>query len=255
MSKKIFQILLMGFFLSVGVAPVKSQNVWRDKQLKNHRVKQAYRNYYWDLDSLLRSCHINPLCFDLYLQILKEQEMVNVYLKNKNVDTFSLFAIYDFCSTVGFLGPKQRQGDFQIPEGFYVLESFNPKSNYHLSLRVSYPNIADRIRNKSSNLGGDIMIHGGCATIGCIPIGDMMIEQLYLLATEAKNCGQDNVYIHIFPNEMSERNRLRIMKQYPAAQLHRFWYNMLPVYEYFKTHKKLPKIEVNSSGDYIISEQ
>ncbi len=244
--------MTLGFLISGLCLSLNAQNVWRDNQLKNERVKQAYRNHYWNIDSMLRECHINPLCYDIHLQVYKEQEMVAVYLKNKDVDTFSLFNVYDFCSNVGFLGPKLRQGDFQIPEGFYEIESFNPQSAYHLGLRVNYPNPADKRRNNSSNLGGDIMVHGGCATIGCIPIGDSLIEQLYILATEAKNCGQEKITLYIFPNDMNASNHKRILEQYPASQLHSFWRNLLPLYKFFEKTKILPEIGIDPEGQYYL---
>ena len=79
-------------------------------------------------------------------------------------------------------GPKLRSGDGQIPEGLYRIDAVNPDSDYHLSLRVSYPNDEDRRRSAAlgiSDLGGDIYIHGKDASIGCIAIGDDAIEQVF----------------------------------------------------------------------------
>jgi len=79
-------------------------------------------------------------------------------------------------------GPKLRRGDGQIPEGFYRITSFNPKSRYHLSIRLDYPSAADRrqaVNEGREDLGGDIFIHGGTASIGCIAIGDPAIELVY----------------------------------------------------------------------------
>lgn len=83
--------------------------------------------------------------------------------------------------TSGTLGPKREEGDGQIPEGVYGVEDLNPNSLFHLSLKVSYPNAFDREmakREGCGNLGGDIMVHGGSATVGCIPIGDDAIEEV-----------------------------------------------------------------------------
>ena len=102
------------------------------------------------------------------------------------------------CASSGDLGPKRRQGDLQVPEGIYRLDKLNPVSSYHLSLHVDYPNRADRIAGKREhigNLGGDIMVHGECVTIGCIPIENDPIEELYLAVLDAGL----RPPIHIFP--------------------------------------------------------
>lgn len=110
-----------------------------------------------------------------------------------NKDLFRLIKDYQICSLSGELGPKRQQGDLQVPEGFYWIDRFNPASNFYLSLGINYPNQFDRILGKSGELGGDIFIHGGCVTIGCIPITDDKIKELYLIAVEAKSNGQDGV--------------------------------------------------------------
>lgn len=88
----------------------------------------------------------------------------------------------------GTLGPKLRDGDRQIPEGIYNVDSLNPNSLYHLSLRLDYPNNFDRQmaqRDRRTQLGGDIMIHGKNVSIGCIAIGDPAIEEIFCLAARA----------------------------------------------------------------------
>lgn len=97
---------------------------------------------------------------------------------------------YPFTAYSGDLGPKLSEGDGQIPEGVYGIEYLNPNSSYHLSMKVDYPNAFDRAKAKMdgrARLGGDIFIHGKAVTIGCIPIGDAAIEELfYLVATAGK---------------------------------------------------------------------
>jgi tetratricopeptide (TPR) repeat protein len=60
------------------------------------------------------------------------------------------------------VGPKERRGDNKTPEGAYTIESRNRDSEYHLSLRISYPNEKDKKRAEDLGVstGGDIMIHG-----------------------------------------------------------------------------------------------
>ena len=110
--------------------------------------------------------------------------------------------IFDMTGFSGKLGPKLAEGDGQIPEGAYGIEYLNPNSHYHLSLKVSYPNAFDRARAAEEgrkNLGGDIMIHGSCVTIGCVPVGDDAIEDIFYLVHEI---GKENVKVIISPYDM-----------------------------------------------------
>ena len=110
-----------------------------------------------------------------------------------------LLTTYPFTAFSGKLGPKYKEGDRQIPEGIYRISYLNPNSNFHLSMRVNYPNTFDKKmarEEKRTNLGGDIMIHGSDVTIGCIPIGDDKIEELYFLAEKV---GISNIKVILTP--------------------------------------------------------
>jgi murein L,D-transpeptidase YafK len=97
------------------------------------------------------------------------------------------------------VGPKTRQGDHRTPEGTYRIDSKNSKSQFHLSLHVSYPSEQDRSDAKKLGAapGGDIMIHGladrfaylGFAqsrydwTDGCIAVSNAEIEEIWKLVS------------------------------------------------------------------------
>src|SRR5713101_2613494 len=108
---------------------------------------------------------------------------------------------YAICASSGVLGEKTRAGDGQVPEGFYRINGLNPHSQFLLSLRVSYPNARDRALRHG---GGDIFIHGSCVTIGCIPIEDGPIQELYVIAQDAQAAGA-LLDVHIFPGHAWER--------------------------------------------------
>ena len=55
-----------------------------------------------------------------------------------------------------------------------------------MSLGLNYPNASDKIISQKTDPGGDIYIHGSCVTVGCIPIQDFQIEEVYILAMGAK---------------------------------------------------------------------
>lgn len=111
---------------------------------------------------------------------------------------------YPILGMSGVLGPKLREGDMQVPEGVYRVESLNPNSLYHLALRVNYPNAEDRQRGRQdsrTDLGSDIMIHGKTCSIGCLAMGDETAEDLFVLAAET---GIDHVSIILSPVDFRE---------------------------------------------------
>jgi hypothetical protein len=145
-------------------------------------------------------------------------------------------------------------GDYQVPEGFYYINEFNPKSNYHLALGLNYPNASDRVLSDSLMPGGDIYIHGSCVTTGCIPINNDQIEELYILAAQAKSQGQDFIPVHIFPirfdNERSSEYLKKYVKDFPEyAPLAD---ELKHAYLYFERTHKLPVILVSPKGDYVV---
>ena len=87
--------------------------------------------------------------------------------------------IYPILAASGTPGVKRREGDGQVPEGVYRLTTLNPSSRFHLSIRVDYPDAEDR---RQGCTGGDIYVHGGAASIGCLAIGNEAIEEVYRLA-------------------------------------------------------------------------
>lgn len=120
--------------------------------------------------------------------------------------------VYPMTGFSGTLGPKLKEGDGQIPEGVYDIEYLNPNSSYYLSMKVSYPNDADRRRAKAdgrTDLGGDIMIHGKNVTIGCVPIGDDAIEDVFYLVNAV---GIKNVSVIIAPYDMRSGRKPELEK-------------------------------------------
>ncbi|RZK14756.1 MAG: hypothetical protein EOO43_15910, partial [Flavobacterium sp.] len=149
----------------------------------------------------------------------------------------------------GKLGPKVVEGDLQTPEGFYKINVFNPMSNFHLSLGIDYPNAVDKLRTgKNRKTGGEIYIHGDCKTVGCIPITDDKIKEVYILAVEARNNGQKDIPVYIFPFRMTDSNMAKYSKQYPEHVA--FWKTLKSGYQVFTTYQD--KIDyVISKGTYI----
>ena len=137
---------------------------------------------------------------------LKDERRVEVYAAAaRGGDALRLIVEYPIVEASGKRGPKLREGDRQVPEGVYALESLNPNSRFHAALRVAYPNELDRAlgrRDGRSQLGGDIMIHGGAASIGCLAMGDPAAEELFVLAATV---GVGNVTIVLSPVDLRKR--------------------------------------------------
>lgn len=180
----------------------------------------------------------------VYLRGFKEEQKLEAWVSNGG--PYSLLRTYDFCNFSGELGPKRKQGDGQIPEGLYTLDYYNPSSSYFLSLRVSYPNQSDQKRKATATAGGDIFIHGGCATIGCIPITDDKIKELYTLAVLGRDASGAHVPIHLFPCKMTTANMNRHSGTHKA-----FWNELTPFYTSFEQNHLLPKSKILASGVYV----
>jgi hypothetical protein len=160
---------------------------------------------------------------DLTLLALKEEKRLELYTSGGNGNHHFILS-YPILAASGTAGPKLREGDKQVPEGFYRIELLNPNSRYHLSLRVDYPNAADIERARFDGrdlavLGGDIMIHGGTESIGCLAIGDPAIEELFLIVART---GLDNVRLIIAPRDPRQKRMHATPEHGPlwTAELH-----------------------------------
>ena len=189
----------------------------------------------------------------LYIRSFKFDSQLEVWVRNNLREPFKLFKTYKVCALAGTLGPKRLEGDYQVPEGFYYINEFNPQSNYYLSLGLNYPNQSDKVLSDSIRPGGDIYIHGSCVTVGCIPLTDEYIDELYILAAYAKNAGQDYIPVHIFPIRYNNKKSVEYLNAMAKADpsLGRFAENLQQVYEHFEHTKKLPVIMTNKSGEYV----
>lgn len=191
----------------------------------------------------------------IYIRSFKYDSQLEVWVKDDIKDPFKLFKTYKVCALAGSLGPKRLEGDYQVPEGFYYINEFNPRSQYYLSLGLNYPNVSDRLLSDSLRPGGDIYIHGSCVTIGCIPITDQQIDELYILAAHAKNQGQDYIPVHIFPIRYNVPRSMRYLENLTKddASLKQFATRLEDAFDYFEKYKQLPVVLINEKGEYTIN--
>lgn len=146
---------------------------------------------------------------------LKQEKLLEVWVSGDEGPLKRLKS-YPILGASGTLGPKLREGDGQVPEGVYRIESLNPNSLYHVALRVNYPNEFDRAKGALDgrrNLGGDIMVHGKTCSIGCLAMGDDAAEELFCLAADV---GLQNITVVLCPTDLRVRSLPPDMPAGPA---------------------------------------
>ncbi len=149
---------------------------------------------------------------------------------------------YEICYASGKLGPKRQEGDHQVPEGFYDIVWFKAKSDYHLSMQVSYPNTSDRVLGHPRQPGGEIMIHGDCVSVGCLAMSDERIEEIWVIARAAPR----PVDVHLFPT----RDMQGLLAQNPDSPHHAFWSNLKEGFDRFESTRLRFNVRVKMDGRY-----
>lgn len=226
---------------------------FKETQLQNERVKVAYQEKEQTVKNYFKEKGLEQSGAHLFIRAFKKEMKLEVWIREKDKTAHKLLHTYDFCTTSGTLGPKRREGDAQIPEGVYHINHFNPQSNFYLSLGLSYPNASDRILSDRQHPGSAIYIHGNCVTIGCIPITDEKIKELYLLAVEARNNGQKEIPVHIFPARLDAAGMQSLEQTFKGNEtLLSFWRNLKPVFDDFEKDHVLRAVHVNARGGYYL---
>ncbi len=253
MKKKIINTTLLVMLISLFSFRYSFDNGFKTSQLSNKRVRAAYDNKWVNLQSQLAAKKIDKDNFELYFRIFKLEKEFEVWVKNKADLKYTLLKTISICASSGELGPKRKQGDYQVPEGFYEIATFNPNSSYHLAMKINYPNQSDVLKKTATDAGGDIMIHGNCVTIGCIPLENEPIEEVYVLATEAKN-RKLITQMAIYPCRFNEKNDRYLSKNF-SEEKNKFWETLKKPYSYFEKNNILPKISISKTGDYVFNDQ
>ena len=191
----------------------------------------------------------------LYIRSFKYDRQLEVWVRADNSDQYKLFKTYKVCMQSGTTGPKRVEGDYQVPEGFYYINEFNPNSKYHLALGLNYPFASDRILSDSIRPGGAIYIHGRCVSTGCIAINDAPIEELYTMASKVKVNGQDFIPVHVFPVKYNVKKSIEYLAESTLGNqtVQKFAVKLKEAFDYFEEKKQLPLILVNKAGEYVIN--
>jgi murein L,D-transpeptidase YafK len=224
--------LLVVFLALASTSFINSDFLTEQKRFE--RVKTAYAEKYEMIKTTLTKNHINVGNLNLLLIAYKEEQIIDLYAKNLLDKKYIKIATYEICTKSGLPGPKNQSGDCQVPEGFYYIDRFNPTSDYYLSLRINYPNEADKKRSTALDKGGDIFIHGECVTIGCLPMTTDKIKEIYIYALQARQSGQVKIPVYIFPFKMTKLNMQSYNTKYSKNPvLGAFWNNLKVGYDKF----------------------
>jgi murein L,D-transpeptidase YafK len=228
-----------------------AESAFAQAQLRHSRVRRAQLNARPRVNRLFQQRNIRHPAAEVFVRVFKRDRELEVWVRPLDSSRFQLLKTYGICALAGKPGPKRRQGDEQVPEGFYTIDLFNPQSSYHLSMRVDYPNASDRAASRGGRLGGDIYIHGDCVSEGCLAMTDEGIEDLYWLGIEAHAMGQTNIPIHIFPARLTDAEMVQMKDVFSdQPELIEFWRTLKPGYDYFEKHQRLPQVLVDAGGDY-----
>lgn len=253
--KRIFLHLCIILLAFLATAPVvNAQNSYASLKVTSTKATGAFSKVEDSLRKQFEAKKINWPPQQLYVRSFKYDRQVEVWVKGKTEEPFKLFKTYRMCMQSGTLGPKRMEGDYQMPEGFYYINEFKPYSNFHLALGVNYPNASDKLLSDARRPGGEIYIHGGCVSTGCIAISDQPIEELYVLGTNVKEQGQDFIPVHIFPVKYNVKKSFEYLAQATKEnqQLQKFAITLKAAFDQFEEKKQLPLILVNKKGEYIV---
>jgi murein L,D-transpeptidase YafK len=172
----------------------------------------------------------------ILVRAFKKEAELEIW-KMKADGTYTHLKTYPVCRWSGQLGPKKREGDRQVPEGFYSVSPglMNPNSAFYLAFNIGYPNAYDRAHGYT---GGLIMVHGDCSSSGCFAMTNEQIAEIYAIAREAFAGGQRNIQIQSMPFRMTPENLAR----YRLDPNMKFWNEIKEGYDHFEVTKREPQV-------------
>lgn len=229
------------------LADKKYLRKWTDTSLDDslsgpRRVALARKNKLAVVKKLFTDAGLKWPPRQVMLRAFKREKMLEVWASDRKKGSLTRVANYGICSTSGSAGPKRREGDGQVPEGFYYLDFYHSRSTFYLAMRVNYPNKRDR---RLKHTGSAIMIHGNCVSIGCLAMSDERIQELWLITTAARRYGK--VAVHIFPTCQLER----AIKSAEDPKLAAFWTNIKQGLDLFEKDHRLRRWRVGPKKEYV----
>lgn len=188
------------------------------------------------------------LASPIMIRIFKAESELEIWKQTGRDGPFILFATYPICHWSGTLGPKLSDGDRQAPEGFYTVSRAQARhvGRWPISIDIGYPNVLDQSQART---GSDILIHGGCSSIGCFAMTNPVSEEIHQLTLAAIDAGETLVPVHVLPFRMTNEN----MIAQSGSPWKSFWNNLKDGYDLFERTHRPPSVGV-CSGRYIFTE-
>ncbi len=239
--------LLIALVLSAGAAPAAAAD----------RIDAARARMGDDLPRLFTDRGVAYPPRVLLLRAFKAEGELELWAGADPAGALTKIKTYPICAASGDLGPKRRQGDLQVPEGFYEVDRYNKWSSYHLSLGINYPNRADRIIGRQLHtkpLGGNIFVHGDCVTIGCLPLQDEPIEEVFVAAWDARQKHGAKTHVHIFPARLDDASLAGLIRTRPDLAAHvRLWEQLKAGHDAFEHNRRLFGYRIDEAGRYVVN--
>ncbi len=172
------------------------------------------------------------------IRTYKKEAELEIWKMNSQ-GQYALLKTYPMCRWSGQLGPKKREGDLQVPEGFYTITpgQLNPNSHYYLAFNVGYPNAYDKAYGRD---GGNVMVHGVCSSAGCFSMTDEQVADIYAIARDAFRGGQREIQLQSYPFRMTPEN----LAKYRLDPNIAFWKEIKKGSDYFEVTKTEPNVLV-----------
>lgn len=190
-----------------------------------------------DALSIMRAKGMTPTS-PIMMRIFKDEAVLEIW-KQKDTGRFELVKTYEICKYSGEKGPKFKEGDRQAPEGFYYVgrAQMNPRSSYHLSFNLGFPNPYDRAHGRT---GTHLMVHGDCSSAGCYAMTDEGVAEIYAFAREALEGGRQTKFlVNAYPFRMTPEN----MAKHHDHEHFEFWQMLKEGYDHFELTKQPPKVD------------
>lgn len=165
------------------------------------------------------------------IRIFKESHELELWRKTSS-GAYALVRSYDICAFSGDLGPKNKQGDRQAPEGFYSIKphQMNYNSVRFLSMNTGFPNEYDKFHKAT---GSALMIHGGCDSAGCYAIQDGPMQEVFAAVRDSLKAGQKSVQLQIYPFRMSKWAMMTHTSKHED-----FWHQLKFGYDKFESTRR-----------------
>ncbi|HFE47468.1 MAG TPA: hypothetical protein ENJ18_18595, partial [Nannocystis exedens] len=206
------------------------------------REAAAFANKEAEVVSLFAEAGVDFPPKQVLFRVFKKEGDLEVWANDQVGQPMRPIATYRICAASGHAGPKTRTGDGQVPEGFYEIDFFKPRSDYYLAMHINYPNRRDRSQRST---GSAIMIHGNCVSIGCLAMSDDRIQELWVIG---RSLEKGRVQVHLFP----QRKMQSLVDRTEDVELKEFWRSLATGKRLFDDDLRLPKkIKFDSEGRYI----